>query len=191
MRRLMNVDTIMAAKLLVRDPGRMEATVEEIKGLLRERHTLGEGEPDDFRIFTPIAVRQMVSRANRVFSLFLPLIAAVSLLVGGVVAATLMLLSVSQRVGEIGLRRAVGARARDIRLQFLLETAAVTLVGGLAGVLVGVLGVFGLARAMAMPAVISWQAILLGAGLPAITGIAAGVLPARPAASLLPVDALR
>jgi len=191
MRRLMNVDTIMAAKLLVQDPERMTATVGEIRDLLRQRHALSEGEPDDFRIITPVAVRQMVSQANRVFSVFLPLIAAVSPLVGGVVAATLMLLSVSQRVSEIGLRRAVGARARDIRLQFLLETTSVTLAGGLAGAFVGTLGVLGVARMMGMPAVISWQAILLGAVLSTVTGIAAGVLPARRAASLLPADALR
>ncbi len=134
----------------------------------------------------------MVARAQRVFFVFLPLVAAVSLLAGGVVAASLMLFSVNERIGEIGLRRAVGARPRDIARQFLLETALTTLAGGAwrrarwaapRALLV--------ASRMGLEGVVSWPAIVLGLALAAATGLLAGVLPARRAARLQPADALR
>ena len=137
MRRLMNVDYIQSAKLLVKDIKKMERTVERITAILRERHALDENVPDDFSIFTPVLVQEMVSGANKVFNLFLPLIAGLSLLVGGVIVANLMLISVSERNSEIGLRKAVGARSKDIQLQFLTETTFITLIGGLIGIALG------------------------------------------------------
>lgn len=137
MRRLTNVDTISAAKLLVTDPDRSEEMTKEITRILRERHALAAGQPDDFSILTATQVRQMVAAVQRIMFLYLPLVAAVALVVGGIVSASLMLASVNERVAEIGLRRAVGARDEDIRLQFLLETAATTLAGGIGGIVLG------------------------------------------------------
>src|SRR5262249_37944197 len=136
-------------------------------------------------------VEQAVGRVQRALSLSLPLVAALSLLVGGAVAATLMLSSVSERVGEIGLRRAVGARPRDIRLQFLMETAVIALGGGLAGVVLGTgLALFAAARVSLSVAASPW-AVALGLGRAALTGLLAGVVPARRAALLEPALAVR
>jgi putative ABC transport system permease protein len=191
MRRLMNLDVILGAKLLVKDPAQVDGAVHEITRVLRERHALAPGQPNDFSVVTPADVQRMVAKVQRVLFLFLPLVAGVALLVGGVVAASLTLLSVSERVSEIGLRRAMGARARDVGLQFLWETALTTLTGGLAGTAAGALGALFIVQKLALQASVSWTAALLGLVLSAATGLAAGVLPARRAAMLQPADALR
>ena len=190
-RRVMNVDTIGGAKLLVRDPARVEETARAMKALLRERHALATGQPDNFTVITSTQVQGMVRKVERVLFVFLPLVAAVSLLVGCVVAASLMIASVSARVGEIGLRQAVGARPRDIQLQFLLETAVTSLGGGVLGLLIGLGLAQWVARRFTLGEVFSWQAILLGLGVATLTGLLAGVAPARRAARLAPADALR
>jgi putative ABC transport system permease protein len=133
----------------------------------------------------------MVSGANRVFNLFLPLIAAISLVVGGVVVANLMLLSVNERVPEIGLRKAVGARSKDILLQFLMETTVVTFVGGVVGIVLGLAGVRAVTSMMGIPFTISWQALIIAILSSTVIGLLAGVFPARRAAAHQPVEALR
>jgi putative ABC transport system permease protein len=191
MRRLMNVDYISMAKILVKDYQQTPQTVARITEILRERHHIAEGEQDDFVIITPEAVQKMVAQANRVFNLFLPLIALISLIVGGVVAANLMLLSVSERKSEIGLRKAVGARSRDILWQFLMETAAITITGGIIGIILGLVAVHALAGMMGIPGIISWPAIGLALVFSLFVGLAAGVFPARRASALEPVEILR
>jgi putative ABC transport system permease protein len=191
MRRLLNTDSIRAAKLLVRDPPAVEAATREVKRVLRERHALTEAQPSDFTIVTSVAVRQMVARTERVLFLYLPLVAGVTLLAGAAVAASLMLVSVNERTGEIGLRRAVGARPVDIRRQFLIETAMITLAGGLGGILVGGGGALIVAAHLGLNGLLPGRAILLGLVLSTATGLLAGVLPARRAALLQPATALR
>jgi putative ABC transport system permease protein len=191
MRRMLNVDYIAAGKLLIKDPERMEEVTEQVREALRSRHHLTAGEPDDFSIITPIEVKEMVQRALRVFNLFLPILAGISLLVGGGVVANLMLISVSERTAEIGLRKAVGARGKDILLQFLLESMLITAVGGLIGILVGIGGVRAMAGMMNIPITIPIQAVILGIVVPSLIGILAGLIPARRAAALDPVEALR
>jgi putative ABC transport system permease protein len=191
MRRLLNVDTIAGAKLLVRSADRVEATERDVRRALRERHGLAAGRPDDFVLITAVEVRRMVQKVRRVLFLFLPLAAGVSLLAGGAVSAALMLSSVSARVPEIGIRRAVGAREEDIRLQFLLESAAAALSGGLAGVLLGAALSELVARRLQLGGVLSVQAALLGIVVSLAVGLAAGLLPARRAAALNPAEALR
>ena len=191
MRRVMNVDTIRAVKLLVRDPQRVDATAEEATRLLRERHGLTEGQPDDFTLMTSAEVQRNVRTVQRVLFLYLPLVAGISLLAGGAVAATLMLTSVNARVGEIGLRRAVGARPRDIRLQFLAETAVTAIGGGMLGVALGTgLALYAAGR-LGLGVNVSAAAVLLGLALAGATGLLAGVVPARRAARLEPAAALR
>lgn len=190
-RRLLNVDTIATAKLLVADPSLVADTAEEVKRILRDRHGLGEGQNDDFGIISATAVQKMVAKTQRVLGLYLPLVAGVALLTGAVVAASLMLAAVQQRVGEIGLRRAVGARAEDVGLQFLVETAVTALGGGILGVVVGVVGSRIAAERMHLGEVFSWWAIVLALAVATATGLLAGVLPARRAARLAPADALR
>jgi len=190
MRRLLNVDTIAGAKLLVRSSARTEAVGREVARVLRERHGLPPGRPDDFMLITDVQVRKMVGNVQRVLFLFLPLAAGVSLLAGGAISAALMLSSVSARVSEIGIRRAVGARPEDIRLQFLLESASAALTGAVAGVAVGAALAELAARRMQLGSVLSVRAVLLGLLASLAVGLAAGVLPARRAAALPPAEAL-
>jgi len=191
MRRILNVDYIVAGKFLVDDPDLVVETAEQIAEIMRQRHGITEGEPDDFSIMTPVEVMEMIRGALSVFNLFLPILAGISLLVGGVVVANLMLISVSERVAEIGLRKAVGARSKDILVQFLLETVFITLAGGIVGILVGILGVQAMAGMMDVPASVPPLAYVVGVLVPSVVGLIAGVAPARRAGSLQPVEALR
>jgi putative ABC transport system permease protein len=191
MRRVMNVDNLRAVKLLVRDPSRVDETAREVRRILRDRHALAEGQPSDFTLMTSSAVQQSVERVQRALFLYLPLVAGISLLAGAAVAATLMLASVNARVAEIGLRRAVGARPRDIRLQFLVETAVTAVGGGLLGAALGTGLALYLGARFNIGVGASPAAVALGVGLAALTGLLAGVVPARRAALLEPAAALR
>ena len=191
MRRLMNVDHIASIKVLLKDHNQMEQTVEQISSILRERHHLAAEETLDFRVIEPTQIKAMATKISGTFNLFLVLIAGLSLIVGGIVVANLMLISVNERTSEIGLRKAVGARSKDILLQFLMETTAITFIGGILGVVLGLAGAQILALITKMPASVSWEALVLGIVFSSIVGIAAGVFPARRAAALEPVETLR
>jgi putative ABC transport system permease protein len=133
----------------------------------------------------------MVARMEQVFFLFLPLVAAVALLAGAATTAALGLSAVSARTAELGLRRALGARARDVALQILVELTLTMAAGGVLGVLLGAAGALALARRMALDVGLPWPVVGLGVIVAVASGIAAGLLPARRAAALLPIDALR
>jgi putative ABC transport system permease protein len=191
MRRVRNVDYLMGAKLLFTTGTDLEAAKLEVGDILRRRHAIGPGQEDDFHLFTPVQIQQMVRSTNRVFTVFLPLLAALAIGIGGLVVANLMLMAVHERRSEIGLRKAVGARPRDIRLQFLTESAAVTGLGGLGALVAGV----GILKVVGMhtggPSSMQWSTALLGLGVAVGVGILAGVLPARRAAALDPIQTLR
>jgi len=191
MRRVMNVDYIGSAKFLAEEGTDLDAAVQAIEVLLRERHALAEDELNDFSMITPVQVEEMVSSMNRIFTLFLPLLAAVSLFIGGIVVANLMLMGVNERRSEIGLRKALGARDRDIWLQFLLESSLVTVVGGVLALLVGAAGLSVIGRSMEGVSVMPWEAATLGLVAAVAVGLLAGVFPARRAAALEPVETLR
>jgi putative ABC transport system permease protein len=191
MRRLTNVDTITGAKLLLAPSAQEDQVVKAIDAILRERHGLAAGQPDDFSILTATQVRNVMDSIKRILSLYLPMVAAISLLAGGIVSATLMVASVNERAAEIGLRRAVGARTQDIGLQFLIETTATTLAGGVAGILFGYVLAHVGATHMHLGSVAPWGAALLGIVSSIVVGLAAGLLPAQRAAHMSPVDALR
>lgn len=191
MRRLTNVDTISAAKLVVNEAAHADEMKTEIRSILRERHGLAAGQPNDFSIITATEIRRMVEQVQRVLFFYLPLVAAIALVVGGIVSASLMLASVNERVAEIGLRRALGARTQDIRLQFLLETMITMLAGGLGGVTFGyAVAQLGASR-MHLEGVNPWMAAILGVLASSLVGLLAGVLPALRAAQLHPAEALR
>jgi putative ABC transport system permease protein len=191
MRRVMNIDYVQSAKILVVAGADLEGSVSAITGILRERHALGEDELDDFSMITPVQVREMVSSMNRIFTLFLPLLAAVSLLIGGIVVANLMLMGVNERRAEIGLRKAVGAQGRDIWLQFLLESSLVTAAGGVMALVIGAIGLSIIGSAMEGVSVMPWEAATLGMCASVLVGLGAGVFPARRAAALDSVTTLR
>lgn len=191
LRRVRNVDYLMGAKLLFADGVEPEAMTADIRDLLRRRHGLVPGQEDDFHLFTPVQIRQMIRSANRVFTLFLPLVAGLSILIGGLVVGNLMLAAVQERRSEIGLRKAIGARPSDIRLQFLTESAMVTGLGGLIALGAGWMGLKLLAHLAGTPAGMPWTAVGIGMGCAIGTGLLAGVIPARRAAQLDPVQTLR
>ena len=191
MRRVMNVDYVQSAKFLAENAEALDDAVLAIEGLLRERHALSEEVPNDFSMITPVQVQEMVGSMNRIFTLFLPLLAGVSLLIGGIVVANLMLMGVNERRSEIGLRKAVGARGRDVWMQFLLESALVTLVGGILALAVAAAALGVIARFMEIPSIMPWEAALLGLSAAVVVGLLAGAAPARRASALDPVATLR
>jgi len=191
MRRVLKRDVIGYAKLIVSDPNAVDDTVEEVAGLLRSRHGLGDDEPDDFSIHTPTQVQQTVREANRVLTVYLPATAGIALLVAAVVISNIMLIGVRERIAEIGLRKAVGATGRQIGAQFLLESLAVTLVSGVIGAGTGAAIVAGMGRWVSSGTRITPDSILLGLAAALAVGLLAGFLPARRAARQEPVDALR
>ena len=191
MRRVANVNYLSGIRVQVEGVRDMEPAAADIAALLRERHNLGPGIPDDFRVTTPTEITVMVEEMQGTFDLFLILVAGIALVVGGVVVANIMLLSVSERRREIGLRRAVGAKARQIQGQFLLESVAVTFLGGIAGLLLGVAGNLLLERITETPALLTWHVMVVAILFSPVVGLVAGLHPARKAAAMAPVDALR
>ena len=191
MRRVTNVDYISAIKVRLTTARDMDKTAASIQALLRERHKLGPGTPDDFTITTPSEVTKMAEKVAGTFNIFLALVAAISLIAGGVVVANIMLISVNERRKEIGLRKAVGALRKDIMLQFLYEATAVTLTGGVIGIVLGAIGAKILEAITQMPMSISWESVALGVVFSSLVGIVAGLQPAKKAAALQPIEAMR
>lgn len=191
MRRLTNVDAINAARFSLAAGADPDSVAEGVRTALRGRHAIARGQPDDFRLVTSVEAQRTLAFMTRILLLYVPLVAAVIVLVGGIVASAVMLASVNQRIGEIGLRRAVGARPEDIRWQFVGETAVVVVAGGIGGIVLGYAGVVLVAARMQLGGGVSWVAVAVGLVAAALTGLLAGVLPARRAARLDPAAALR
>jgi putative ABC transport system permease protein len=162
-----------------------------IEALLRQRHHIRGDAPSDFRIENPADVLTARSAAVRVLNILLIAVASVSLVVGGISIMNIMLVSVTERTREIGLRIAVGATRRDIQSQFLIEAVTLASVGGLVGVPLGVVAAVAIALNAGWPILISPWAIVLACGFAALVGIAFGLYPARRAARLDPIVALR
>ncbi|MEW6165278.1 MAG: ABC transporter permease [Pseudomonadota bacterium] len=168
-----------------------ELAGEKVRELLRQRHRLQPGQDDDFTLRNISEILQTREESSRVMALLLAAVASVSLLVGGIGIMNIMLVSVTERTREIGLRRAVGARAGDILMQFLVEAITLSLIGGLAGVLLGVGGAQLIAHLAGWPIETSLAATLLAVGFAAAIGVFFGFYPARTAARMSPIEALR
>ena len=164
---------------------------QQAAALLRDRHHLRPEEEDDFNIRNPEDVIQAQLEASRTLTLLLVAIASISLVVGGIGIMNVMLVSVTERTREIGVRVAVGATEEAIQIQFLGEWVMLSLVGGAAGVLLGIGGSFFIGRALRWPMVMSPQAVLLAAVVSIAVGVFFGYYPARKASLLDPIDALR
>jgi len=164
---------------------------EDIRRLLRYRHAIAPGEADDFRVRTLEEIVALRTRTTRTMTALLAGVATVSLLVGGIGVMNIMLVSVTERTREIGIRLAVGARPRDVRLQFLMEALVLSITGGVVGVGTGILVAKGLTQALAWPTQIA-STVAIGATVVAgFVGIFFGWFPARRAAGVDPIDALR
>jgi putative ABC transport system permease protein len=191
LRRVVNLDYLLMCKFQVADESQINSTAEQIADILRERHGITDKENDDFMLVTPTMVGGMVKKSIQVFNVYLPLVALISLLVGSVVIANLMLISVNERTKEIGLRKAVGAKTKDILLQFLLESSAITLLSGFIGIAAGLLLLTQVAPRMNVPYSVSWAAVSICFIIAVLIGIVSGIIPARKAAALQPVEALK
>ncbi|HEX8664874.1 MAG TPA: FtsX-like permease family protein, partial [Beijerinckiaceae bacterium] len=165
--------------------------IEQVTALLRQRHRVGGEQEDDFAIRNLTEIAQTASASANTLSMLLAAVAAVSLLVGGIGIMNIMLVSVTERTREIGLRLAVGARPRDILGQFLIEATTLATIGGAIGVALGVGTAQAIASAAGWPALVSPNAILIAVVFSALVGIFFGFYPAQRAAQLDPIEALR
>ena len=163
----------------------------EIEALLRQRRRLAEGEPDDFYVRDTQDIADALEQTTATLTILLGAIAAVSLLVGGIGIMNIMLVSVTERTREIGIRLAIGARSGDVQTQFLVESVLLATLGGLVGLVLGVGGTWLVTEKLAMPFVLSPAVMALGFSFSVAIGVAFGYFPARKAARLNPIEALR
>jgi len=221
MHRLLNLSKLNDITITAASTGDVTRIMKEVTGLLRARHNITAEKPDDFTVTTqarqalakgglrPEVARAVVGnvaglekvtleqlgktldRASRTMTALLGCIAGVSLLVGGIGIMNIMLLSVTERTREIGIRRAVGARARDVRAQFVVEAVILSVIGGVVGIVLGFAASLGISQYMRWSTTISPAAVLLSVGIAATVGIFFGWYPARQAAQLDPIQSLR
>jgi putative ABC transport system permease protein len=191
MRRLLNQDYISYIRVKVKDPKDLTEIGDKIREILHERHHITPPQEDDFAIVTAADVAKMARGISGTLTYLLGALAGLSLLVGGIVLMNILLISVGERTKEIGLRRAVGATRRDVFMQFLTESLAVTISGMVLGSVLGWAVSITLARVTQFPVVISWEPFALALGFAMVVGVFFGVQPARRAARFNPVEALR
>jgi putative ABC transport system permease protein len=182
------VRTIMVKAKSTEDLGPAERQINE---LLRQRHHIGPRQDNDFTVRNLTQIMQVAEQSTKVMTLLLGAIASVSLLVGGIGIMNIMLVSVTERTREIGIRMAVGAKTWDIRLQFIIEALTLALIGGIAGILLGVGGSKLLSLFAGWSTVVSPLSVILAFGFSGLVGIFFGFYPAYKASLLNPIDALR
>ncbi len=167
------------------------AVQDSLKALLRERRGIRPGEEDNFNIFDTAQIAATLSSSTRVMTSLLAAVAAVSLVVGGIGIMNIMLVSVTERTREIGIRLAIGAVQREVLMQFLVEAVALSCLGGLLGLALALVATVGLSPLMGVPFTFDVQINLLAFFVSALIGVVFGYFPARRAAALNPIDALR
>jgi putative ABC transport system permease protein len=182
---------ITSISIKVQSADQMDAAQESVRQLLRQRHRLQAGQEDDFRMRNLTEIIETREEASRTLALLLATVAGVSLLVGGIGIMNIMLVSVTERTREIGLRRAVGARGRDILLQFLVEALTLSLIGGLVGTALGVATALLVGDLAGWHTTLTMDSIVLAVAFAGAIGVFFGFYPARKASRLQPIEALR
>jgi len=187
-------DSVQQIAVRVSDTNIMPDAKAEIENILRKRHRISGDDNNDFSVITQQQMVSVINQVTGVFSLFLGAIAGISLIVGGIGIMNIMLVSVTERTREIGIRKAVGAKRRDILVQFLLESGVLSLIGGGIGILGGWVVSYVISQipvsGMKINALVTPDIVILALGVSLVIGIASGIYPAMRAARLNPIDAL-
>ena len=191
MSRLTHETHLHSIKVVTLDSSQVPKTMEAVKQVLRRNHNLSILSEDDFRFVTPEGIMEWVTESAQAMNRMLILLSTVSLLVGGVVIMNILLVSISERVREIGIRRCFGARKSDITLQFLFESILVSLLGGILGIGLGLGISFGLKRFDILPTQVSWEPFVLSFVFCTLIGLIFGIHPARKAALMSPEESIR
>jgi putative ABC transport system permease protein len=190
-RRILGTDRVASMLIAAVSSDRIDPAKEAITAVLHQRRHILPGEEDDFAVRDPREIQALLQTVTGMLTLLLAGVAAISLVVGGIGIMNIMLVSVTERTREIGVRLAVGARASDILAQFLVEATILSCLGGVIGIGVGLAGAYGVAHLIAVPYVVPETAIPVAFGVSVLVGIAFGVFPARRASRLNPLAALR
>lgn len=190
-RRIAGNRDVGAISVSARDEAQTRKAKQQVELLMRERRRIAPGQADNFSVRDTREILQTLQNVTGVLTALLGAVAAVSLLVGGIGIMNIMLVSVTERTREIGIRLAVGARAHEVLLQFLVEAVVLCLFGGVLGMLLGLGGAFAAGKALQLPFVLRPEVVLIAFGFSGCVGLAFGFFPARKAASLNPIEALR
>jgi putative ABC transport system permease protein len=191
MKKIRGITFIQQVQVSAQSSGEVAVVADRISSLLRTRHKIQPGDPDDFMVRTIEEMANVRKEATQTMTALLASIAGVSLLVGGIGIMNIMLVSVTERTREIGLRMAIGARGRDVLFQFLVEAIVLSLFGGGIGIALGVGLSQGVTLWQGWPTAVSTDAVIIAFGFAAAIGVFFGFYPARKAAALDPIDALR
>ncbi|MEK9968921.1 MAG: ABC transporter permease [Ferrovibrio sp.] len=183
--------SVVAITVKLADDAETASAEAQIRDLLRQRHRLQPNQDDDFWLRNLSEVMETQQAAQKVMTMLLAAVASVSLVVGGIGIMNIMLVSVTERTREIGLRMAIGARRKDILGQFLIEAVTLSMIGGLAGILIGVFAAQSIAGVAGWPVHVETMAVILAVGFSAAIGVFFGFYPARKASQLSPIEALR
>lgn len=189
--RLIGITYVRSINVQVSDSDKMDSVQAQIENLLRQRHRIKKGAEDDFNVRNLTSLMETMTQTTTMITLLLGSVAGISLIVGGIGIMNIMMVSVTERTREIGIRKAIGATFNNVMLQFLIESTMISVIGGIIGIFVGI----GLAKAISefgdFTTVISALSIVVSFGFSLFVGIVFGMLPARKAAKLDPIDALR
>jgi len=190
-KRFLGITYVENVLVSIRNPHLIAETQRQITQVLRERHRLKPGTPDDFNIKSRLNIIERANNVSKIMTILLGSIASISLIVGGIGIMNTMLVSLAERTREIGIKRSVGATGSDIMWQFLIESLLLTLIGGVIGLILGILGskIFSILTGWSV--YISSELMILAFGFSAAVGIFFGLYPARKASKLNPIEALR
>jgi ABC-type antimicrobial peptide transport system permease subunit len=193
---ILGIDHLAYARLKVKDPTLIPSAMANVKITLRERHRVDDPTKDDFSVRDQASALDLVTNITDILRYFLLAIGTISLIVGGVGIMNTMLIVVNQRIREVGLRKAIGAKNADILSQFLIESSAISLAGGIIGIILGIVLSFITSVVMqslgyVWPFLISWQSIVVAAAVSIGIGVLFGMYPARKASYISPMEALR